>query len=279
MAERTFPTDVTLEICCANCVNAEKLLRFMKTHGEGIMSNYVGIESCNALSIDNKMRGNEIVLIEGHMEAPIAFMDDFIQMLDYLTGKMDFKLRGVKLTYTDEEKKQTGVFTATAAGITHQYLPQNYWPDRCDGWTDYDYEDEIDDAFREHKITNTVNDVPVLDKFAAEDPIDDEPEEKVAADESEKHSDGITLNEYYAKKIENAIEAIAYIDSDFISKIGKAPEVLRQVVNLANAVLAIFQGEAGSELSDIEPLSGEFQEMNNAASDFKDALDNLSEYK
>lgn len=277
MAERTFPTDVTLEICCKNRASAIELHKYMRTQDEGIKSNFVGIDRCNALCIEHKMRGNEIVLIEGRMESPITFMEDFIQMVTFLADK--FQLRGVKLTYTDEEKKQTGVYTANAAGVTHQYLPLQHWPERCDGEMDYEYEDRLDDAWGEYHITDTTNDIPVLDKFAAEDPIDDEPEEKVAADEAKKESAGMTLNEYYTKKVENAIEAIAYIDSDFISKIGKAPEVLRQVVNLANAVLAIFQGEAGSELNDIEPLSGEFQEMNSAASDFKDALDNLAEYE
>ena len=77
------------------------------------------------------------------------------------------------------------------------------------------------------------------------------------------------------KQIYDAIENISCINDDVISKLGKAPEMLKQVVRLADCLMAIWHGEANNELSEIDEVSDSIHEINSATCDLADAMRNI----
>ena len=77
------------------------------------------------------------------------------------------------------------------------------------------------------------------------------------------------------KQIYDAIENISCINDDIVSKLGKAPEMLKQVVHLADCLMAIWHGEAGNELSDIDEVSDSIDVINRASCDLADAMRNI----
>lgn len=77
------------------------------------------------------------------------------------------------------------------------------------------------------------------------------------------------------KQIYDAIENISCINDDMISKLGKAPEMLKQVVHLADCLMAIWNGEANNELSEIDEVSDSIHEINSATCDLADAMRNI----
>ena len=77
------------------------------------------------------------------------------------------------------------------------------------------------------------------------------------------------------KQIYDAIEDISCINDDIVSKLGKSPEMLKQVVKLANCLMAIWHGEADHELSDIEEVADGIDVINRATCDLVDAMRNI----
>ena len=85
----------------------------------------------------------------------------------------------------------------------------------------------------------------------------------------------LEVNKDRMKQIYDAIENISCINDDMISKLGKAPEMLKQIVRFANCLMAIWHGEASNELSEIDEVSDSINEINSATCDLADAMRNI----
>ena len=76
-------------------------------------------------------------------------------------------------------------------------------------------------------------------------------------------------------QIFDALSNISCIDTDLIVKLNLSDAVLRKVVRLANCLMAIFFGDPGDELSQIDDLSDNLKELNQATSNLNETLDSI----
>lgn len=184
------------------------------------------------------------------------------------------KICGISLGYTDVAHKWHGEWKVTSDSMTDTYLPREFWPDvadcaHCDNVeamcnNDLTGCDEcllaICHAFDAHSKRETIK--YHNDKLKQEEEMDKDNLDRPKLD--------VTKEEL--KQIYDALENISCIDAPVITKLGKAPEVLTQVVNLANCLMAIWHGEAGNELSELDDVSESIHAVNSAVSDLADAL-------
>ena len=187
-------------------------------------------------------------------------------------------LMGMEIEYMEVGSKSFGVFKVTRENILQRWVRPMDWPD-IDCRKNCPYEDDDDTG----KCTNC-HDVlsDILEKQGTETTYSDTvcygfvPEK-----ESEMNSENLdrpNLNKTTDKEkaqIFDALSNISCIDTDLIIKLGLSDAVLRKVVRLADCLMAIFFGDPGDELSQIDDLSDNLKELNQATSNLNETLDSI----
>lgn len=187
-------------------------------------------------------------------------------------------LVGMEIEYMEAGSKSFGVFKATRDSILQRWVRPMDWPDiDCQKNCPCDGDDEID--------CNNCHDVlsEILEKNGTETTYTDtvcygfvpEEEEDSEMDMDNLDRPKLDVNKEQMKQIYDAIKDISCINDDIISKLGKAPEMLKQVVKLANCLMAIWHGEADHELSDIEEIADSIDVINRATCDLVDSMRNI----
>ena len=188
-------------------------------------------------------------------------------------------LMGMEIEYMEAGSKSFGVFKVTRDSILQRWVRPMDWPDidcrkncPCDG------DDEID--------CNNCHDVlsEILEKNGTETTYTDtvcygfvpgkEEESEMNLDNLDRPNLNKTTDKEKAQ-IFDALSNISCIDVDLIVKLGLSDAVLRKVVRLADCLMAIFFGDPGDELNQIEDLSDNMKELNQATSNLNETLDSI----
>lgn len=214
-----------------------------------------------------------------------GFISEFPGLRDVTACAYEFTslcndLIGMEIEYMEVESKSFGVFKVTRENILQRWVRPMDWPD-IDCRKNCPYEDDDDTG----KCTNC-HDVlsDILEKQGTETTYSDtvcygfvpeEEQEETKMDMDNLDRPKLEVSKERMKQIYDAIENISCINDDMVSKLGKAPEMLKQVVHLADCLMAIWHGEAGNELSDIDEVSDSIDVINRASCDLADAMRNI----
>lgn len=187
------------------------------------------------------------------------------------------KIHGISLGYTDVIHTWHGEWKVTCDSMTDTYLQKKFWPEMADcahcgnveAMCNRDLTGcnecllAITRAFDEHNLQDVFK--YHNDKLKQEEEMDKDNLDRPKLEVSKERM----------KQIYDAIENISCINAPVITNLGKAPEVLTQVVKLADCLMAIWHGEADHELLDIDEVSSSIDEINSATCDLADALRNI----
>lgn len=215
-----------------------------------------------------------------------GFISEFPGLRDVTACAYEFTslcndLMGMEIEYMEVESKSFGVFKVTRENILQRWVRPMDWPD-IDCRKNCPYEDDDDTG----KCTNC-HDVlsDILEKKGTETTYSDTvcygfvPEEK--QEETKMNMDNLdrpNLNKTTDKEkaqIFDALSNISCIDTDLIVKLNLSDAVLRKVVRLADCLMAIFFGDPGDELSQIDDLSDNLKQLNQATSNLNETLDSI----
>lgn len=215
-----------------------------------------------------------------------GFISEFPGLRDVTACAYEFTslcndLMGMEIEYMEVESKSFGVFKVTRENILQRWVRPMDWPD-IDCRKNCPYEDDDDTG----KCTNC-HDVlsDILEKKGTETTYSDTvcygfvPEEKQEETKMDKDNlDRPNLNKTTDKEktqIFDALNNISCIDTDLIVKLNLSDAVLRKVVRLADCLMAIFFGDPGNELSQIDDLSDNLKELNQATNNLNETLDSI----
>lgn len=188
-------------------------------------------------------------------------------------------LMGVEIEYMEVGSKSFGVFKVTRENILQRWVRPMDWPDiDCRKNCPYEDDDDTGNCSSCHDVLSEI-----LEKTGTETTYTDTvcygfvPEEE----DPEMNLDNLdrpNLNKTTDKEkaqIFDALSNISCIDVDLIDKLGLSDVVLRKVVHLADCLMAIFFGDPGDELSQIDDLSDNLKQMNEATDNLNETLETL----
>ena len=190
-------------------------------------------------------------------------------------------LMGMEIEYMEVGSKSFGVFKVTRENILQRWVRPMDWPDiDCRKNCPYEDDDDTGNCANCHDVLSDI-----LEKKGTETTYSDTvcygfvPEEK--QEETKMDMDNLdrpNLNKTTDKEkaqIYDALSNISCIDVDLIVKLNLSDAVLRKVVRLADCLMAIFFGDPGNELSQIDDLSDNLKELNQATSNLNETLDSI----
>lgn len=214
-----------------------------------------------------------------------GFISEFPGLRDVTACAYEFTslcndLMGMEIEYMEVESKSFGVFKVTRENILQRWVRPMDWPDiDCRKNCPYEGDDDTGKCTNCHDVLSDI-----LEKQGTETTYTDtvcygfvpeEEQEETKMDKNNLDRPTHTVTEEELRQIYDALQNISCINAPVITNLGKAPEVLTQVVNLAECLMAIWHGEAGNELSKIDEVSNSILEVNRATSDLADALRNI----
>ena len=215
-----------------------------------------------------------------------GFISEFPGLRDVTACAYEFTslcndLMGMEIEYMEVGSKSFGVFKVTRENILQRWVRPMDWPD-IDFRKNCPYEEDDDTG----KCTNC-HDVlsDILEKKGIETtysdtvcygfvPEEEQEETKMDMDNLDRPNLNKTTDKEKAQ-IFDALSNISCIDTDLIVKLNLSDAVLRKVVRLADCLMAIFFGDPGNELSQIDDLSDNLKELNQATSNLNETLDSI----
>ena len=231
--------------------------------------------------------------IEGHtMDSPNV--EDFKGFIAGITHGNSGVI-GCVLRYICLSGHGYGTWQGSRDEISLDYLNPDDWPsavacagcDKFDSMEDSDSDssygpcntciEEVKEMFRDNSEHASCWDRVCLN-FAITDHTKNNKESKEESKMNMDNLDRPNLNKTTDREkaqIFDALSNISCIDADLISKLGLSDAVLRKVVHLADCLMAIFFGDPGDELSQIDDLSDNLKELNQATSNLNETLDSI----